>query len=125
MRILIVEDDAAIRELVGLALAEDGHEVLVAPDGATALGLLRRHRPDLILLDAHLPRMDGEAFSRSYREQSDAVAPIVVLTAATDAAERSARIGAVGYLTKPFDLDEMRDLVRRYSHSDRQVVGGA
>ena len=125
MRILIVEDDADIRELVELALTDGGYDVLTAPDGASALAVVQQHPPDLILLDAHLPRVTGEEFARSYTDQSGSPAPIVLLTASADAAERSAQIGAVGYVAKPFDLDDILEVVGRYRRSDTHADGGA
>jgi two-component system chemotaxis response regulator CheY len=110
-RVLLVEDDAAIREMVVLALRDEGYAVQVAADGATALHLLAAQPPDVILLDMRMPGTDGWAFAAQYAQQAGVRAPIIVLTAARDAARRAGEIGAAGYLAKPFDLEALLDVV--------------
>jgi CheY-like chemotaxis protein len=83
----------------------------VAPDGATALHLLAAQPPDVILLDMKMPETDGWAFAAQYAQQESDHAPIIVLTAARDAAQRAREIGAAGYLAKPFDLEALLDVV--------------
>ena len=117
-RILIVEDDDNIRDLVDLVLSGAGYEVVSAPDGQAALQAIGQARPDLVLLDMRMPVMDGWEFARQYRAQPAPHAPIVVLTAARDAAERAAEIHANGYLGKPFDVDDLLTLV---SHHTQQA----
>ncbi len=117
MRVLIVDDEPTIRELVALALTDAGHEVDCAPDGTAALELAERQRPELILLDVHLPGMDAEAFAQADRRRAGPRVPIIVFTA-KDGAAHAARIGAAGYLPKPFDLDELLEAVDRHGHSD-------
>ena len=121
MRVLVVDDDESIREFVNLALTDEGYEVLTAHDGAAALDVIRRHPPRVILLDMRMPVMDGWEFARRYREESTPRAPIIVMTAARDAATRAAEISAEAYLGKPFDLDDLLAVVRRFSPGD---VGG-
>jgi two-component system chemotaxis response regulator CheY len=118
MRILVVEDDDSIRDLVDLVLSTAGYEVLTAPNGAAALQLVGQARPDLVLLDMRMPVMDGWEFARQYRARSEPPAPILVLTAARDAAARAAEIDANGYLGKPFDMQELLTLV---GHHTRQA----
>ena len=77
--VLIVEDDANTANLVGLYLKRDGHKVAHAPDGVTGLKLAREARPDLVVLDLMLPRLDGMEITRALREESSV--PIVMLTA--------------------------------------------
>jgi two-component system chemotaxis response regulator CheY len=113
--ILVVEDDDSIRDLVDLVLSGAGYEVLTATDGAAALQVVRTARPDLVLLDMRMPIMDGWEFARRYRARPEPHAPIVVLTAARDAAVRAAEIHANGYLGKPFDVDELLLLVSRHA----------
>ena len=115
--VLVVDDDAPIREVVDALLSEEGYEVVTAADGAAALARLRERPPGLILLDLRMPGMDGWAFARAYRRSPGPHAPIVVLTAAREAAERAAQIGADGVLSKPFDLDELLDLVGRHTRN--------
>lgn len=114
-RVLVVDDDADIREAVELALSDEGYEVVAAPDGATALDLAAESPPALILLDLRMPVMDGSEFVRAYRRQPGPHASIVVLTAAYDAAGGAAEIQADGYLEKPFGLDELLETVGRYT----------
>lgn len=115
-RILVVDDDDDIRGFVSLALADDGYEVTEAPNGAIALRLLRETHVDVILLDMRMPTMDGWEFSRIYRQTPGPRAPIIVMTAAQDAAKWADQINAEGYLGKPFDVDDLLDLVRRHRH---------
>lgn len=117
VRVLVVDDDAAIRDLVEIVLAGGGYEVRTAEDGAAALELVREVRPDLILLDMRMPVMDGWTFARRYRQQPDSSAPIIVLTAARDAAARSEEIVADGYLAKPFNVTELLALVGQHTQS--------
>jgi CheY-like chemotaxis protein len=111
-RVLVVEDDDSIRDLVDLVLTSAGFEVLTASDGAAALQVVRAARPDLVLLDMRMPVMDGWEFARRYRAGPKPHAPIVVVTAARDAAQRAAEIDANGFLGKPFDMAELVALVR-------------
>jgi CheY-like chemotaxis protein len=117
--ILVVDDDPVILSLVAGTLEDEGYEAVTAPHGAAALEILARRRrvgaplPDLILLDMRMPVMDGWAFAEAYRRTSGPHAPIVVITAAHDAADRAAEIGADAVLAKPFDLDEFVAVVDR------------
>ena len=113
--ILVVDDDEMIRDFVGMVLTEEGFEVLTAPDGAAALDLADEHQPSLILLDMRMPGVDGWGFAHEYRQRPGPHAPIVVVTAAVDAAESAAEIAAEGYLAKPFDLDDLLQVVSRYA----------
>lgn len=117
-RILVVDDDTSIRSFVEMALDGEGYAVSTANNGAQALVVTGEVQPDLILLDMRMPIMDGWTFARRYRDQAGPHAPIVVITAATDAGERAAEIQADGYLGKPFDLDELLGLVSRYTASE-------
>lgn len=112
--VLVVDDDESIREFVSVALADEGYTVLTARDGAAALQAVHRQRPGVILLDMRMPVMDGWEFSRVYRATPPPHAPIIVVTAARDAADRAAQIDADGYLAKPFDLLDLIAMVERY-----------
>ena len=114
-QILVVEDDDAIRGLVSDVLRDDGYDVREATNGVEALERLREERPDLIVLDLMMPVMDGWAFAQAYRKQPGPHAPIVVLTAAQDAASRAAQIQADDYLGKPFELDDLLNIVARHT----------
>jgi CheY-like chemotaxis protein len=84
-RILVVDDDTSIRSFVEMALDSVGYAVSTAGNGAQALEVTDQVHPDLILLDMRMPVMDGWTFARTYRQQAGPHAPIVVITAATDA----------------------------------------
>jgi|GEM_PF-350142 len=128
-RVLVVDDDQFIRDCVRQALEEEGYDVIAAEHGRAALEYLERlqragqRQPALILLDMRMPVMDGWAFARRYRALPVDHAPIVIVTAAADAAGRAEQIGADGVLAKPFDLDELVVLVRRYVQGV-QIIGG-
>ena len=103
--ILIVDDEPPILDLVRFTLEDAEVRVVEASDGVEALTLARRERPDLILLDVHMPRLDGlEACRQMRREPALARTPIVMLTAAGQEADRARgrEAGADEYLTKPF-----------------------
>lgn len=116
-RVLVVDDDEGIRELVVTALAEEGYAVRSASDGEEALAVLDQYDPQLILLDMRMPVMDGWQFAKSYRERPGHHAPIVICTAALDVRRDANEIGADGFLGKPFQLDELLDLVESHTRA--------
>jgi two-component system, chemotaxis family, chemotaxis protein CheY len=113
-RVLVVDDDESIRDLVEMALSAEGHLVMTAPHGAAALEAIAVSPPDVILLDMKMPVMDGWAFARAYREVPGPHAPIIVVTAAQDAASRAADVAADGHLPKPFDLDDLFRMIEEF-----------
>lgn len=119
--ILVVEDDEGILSTLELVLVEEGYRVVTAADGAAALDIVERQKPALILLDMKMPVMDGWAFARAYRDKPEPRAPVLVVTAARDAAQRAKEVGADGYLPKPFDIDDLIELVGRYMNGQRQT----
>ena len=103
--ILVVDDEAPIVDLVRFTLEDSDVRVVEASDGAEALVLARRIKPDLVLLDVHMPRLDGlEVCRQLRREPAFARTPIIMLTAAGQQADRASGMsaGADEYLTKPF-----------------------
>lgn len=112
--ILIVDDDAAIRETISEALDLEGFAVRTARDGLEALRLIERLTPRLVLLDMRMPQLDGWGFARELRERGQEL-PIVVMTAARDARRWAEEIGARGYLAKPFELAELIETVQRFA----------
>jgi protein-histidine pros-kinase len=112
-RVLVVDDDASIRDLVDLVLSDQGYEVIAASDGQAALALVERTTPDVILLDMHMPVLDGWTFADTYRAQPGPHAPIIVCTAAREAATSAAEIQATAYLAKPFAVKDLCGLVNR------------
>lgn len=117
--VLVVDDDASIRDLIEMALADCGYAVEAAADGAAALEVIRYTRPSVILLDMRMPVMDGWEFSRAYRNLPGPHVPIVVLTAARDAGQRAAEISADAFLGKPFDLNDLLSIVAHYATTEK------
>ncbi|MBI3969739.1 MAG: response regulator [Chloroflexi bacterium] len=116
-RILVVDDTPDIQDVIVLALAGEGYEVVTADHGAAALEIMRQWKPDVILLDLQMPVMDGWTFVRTYRQTPGRHAPIVVMTAAYDAWDRAKQIGADDVLPKPFDLDDLFERVERFTRA--------
>ena len=113
--ILLVDDDESILTTVELLLAEEGYAVAVAANGQEALRRVAAQRPCLILLDMKMPVMDGWAFAAAYRELPEPHAPIIVMTAAHDSQQRASEISADDVIAKPFDVNQLLDLVRKYA----------
>ena len=118
MRILVVDDDRAVRESLRRSLSFNGYSVSLAQDGVEALDAIANERPDAVVLDVMMPRLDGLEVCRQLRSTGDDL-PILVLTARDSVSERVAGLdaGADDYLPKPFALEEllarMRALLRR------------
>ncbi len=111
-RILLVEDDPSIREIAAIGLRNAGFDVDTAADGAAGLERFRAARPDLVLLDVMLPRLDGFEVAREIRR--DATTPIVMLTARADTLDVVVGLesGADDYVRKPFEMAELVARVR-------------
>ncbi len=108
--ILVVDDDAHIREVARFALARAGHTVELATDGAAALARIETRLPDLVVLDVLMPELDGLALCRRLRTSASAQrVPIVFLSSRTEEADRvlGLDLGADDYLTKPFSPREL------------------
>ncbi len=118
VRILVVDDDRAVRESLRRSLSFNGYSVDLAQDGVEALEAISSDRPDAVVLDVMMPRLDGLEVCRHLRSTGDDL-PILVLTARDSVSERVAGLdaGADDYLPKPFALEEllarMRALLRR------------
>ncbi|MFI6347675.1 response regulator transcription factor [Streptomyces sp. NPDC050560] len=127
-RILIVDDEPAVREALRRSLAFEGYGTETAVDGADALEKAAEYRPDLVVLDIQMPRMDGLTAARRIRSGGSTV-PILMLTARDTVGDRVTGLdaGADDYLVKPFELDELfariRALLRRSSYA--ADAGGA
>jgi DNA-binding response OmpR family regulator len=106
-RVLVVDDDTDIRELVGELLKRAGHHVIEATDGESGLKLFYAERPDLVVLDVSMPGLDGWQVLERIREMSDV--PVLMLTARAGELEkvRGLRAGADDYVTKPFARQEL------------------
>jgi two-component system, cell cycle response regulator CpdR len=114
-RILIAEDDDAIRNLVARALGEDGHDLTVAADGAAALDALSRHNGefDLLLTDVKMPMMDGIALALAAGRDHPDVA-IMLMTGYADQRERAHELDALVHdvIAKPFSVEQIKGAVR-------------
>jgi DNA-binding response OmpR family regulator len=116
-RVLVVEDDEEIADVVRRALRQEGHQVRTAGDGVEALSVADEFVPDLVVLDLGLPRLDGVEVTERLRAESDV--PILILTARAETEDRVGGLdsGADDYLVKPFELSELlaraRALMRR------------
>ncbi|MEP7200987.1 MAG: response regulator transcription factor [Ilumatobacteraceae bacterium] len=122
-RVLVADDDRAIRDALTRALGLEGYVVVQANDGNTALSLIESTQPDVAILDVMMPNIDGLTVCRVLRAERNRL-PILMLTARTETPDRVAGLdaGADDYLAKPFDLDELlarlRALLRRTKSDD-------
>ena len=118
-RVLVVDDDDDVREMLVLAIESTNRPVSGAKNGLDALEQVSIEMPAVILLDMRMPVMDGWAFAREFRKRHDRLAAILVLTAATDAGARAREVDADGYLGKPFEIDELLDMIDRLASAPR------
>lgn len=111
--ILVVEDDPTVRQLICEVLASEGFEVDAAVDGQQALEKVAERRPTLLVLDLTLPLVSGpELIARLGKQDGDPI-PILVISGDGHAPRKARELGAFAYLHKPFEVDEMLDLVMR------------
>ncbi len=126
-RVLVVEDDGAVRRAVERALAFEGYDVVTARDGAEALAIVLNDKIEAIILDVMMPIVDGLEACRRIRARGDTT-PILILTARSEVSDRVAGLdaGADDYLVKPFALEELlarlRALLRRSSGATSEVM---
>jgi DNA-binding NtrC family response regulator len=118
--ILVVEDEAKMRRLLELQLADEGFAVHLAPDAETALQILSREKPDLVVTDLRLPGMNGLEFLQAVKRANVAL-PVVVMTAygSVESAVEAMKVGASNYVTKPFSLSELVLVIRKELDSQR------
>jgi two-component system response regulator MprA len=127
MRVLVVDDEPAVRQALDRALRFEGYETEMAGDGVAALAALAERPADVLLLDVAMPRVDGLEVCRRLREAGNQT-PILLLTARVTVSERVAGLdaGADDYLVKPFALEELlarlRALLRRSGAPDDEVL---
>ena len=113
LRVLVVDDEPAIRRLLHASLSAEGHQIEEAADGQSALSLLGRNAIDVLVLDLGMPGMDGFEVIRQLREQGSSL-PIIVLSSRADEAGkvRALDMGADDFVTKPFGMDELLARIR-------------
>lgn len=111
---LVVDDDRAVRDVIHALLELAGYSVADAHNGRQALARVAEHRPAVILLDLHMPVMDGWEFCRRLREWGQEI-PVVFMTAGGSARDQACRHRADGYLAKPFDIDHLLRTVGRFA----------
>ena len=129
-KILLIDDDANICDLVKIYLENEGYEVKVATDGSEGLSYFKMYEPDLVLLDIMLPKKDGWQVCREIREQSSK--PIIMITAKSEVFDKvlGLELGADDFIVKPFNVKELsarvKAVLRRYnthsSQSDDDVI---
>lgn len=118
--ILVVDDDADIREVVESILRSDGYSVRTAENGAEALEQVRAHRPDVILLDIRMPVMDGREFHRRLGElDPQHHIAVAMMSAYADLDEVSGAFAVDARLRKPFEMEELESTVARLSGAAR------
>ncbi|BDI31686.1 hypothetical protein CCAX7_37370 [Capsulimonas corticalis] len=116
-KILVVDDEPPIVRLMEFILARQGHEMLVAVNGEEALAQVREHKPDLILLDIMMPRIDGYEVARTLRaDPATCDMPIIMLSAKAqeEDIQKGMDVGVNEYITKPFGPDHLVRVVNKY-----------
>ena len=126
-KVLIVEDDTNIAELLHLYLEKEGFETAVASDGGKGVELFRSFHPDLVLLDIMLPVMDGWSVCKKIRDESKT--PIIMLTAKGETSDKVSglEMGADDYIVKPFEMKEVlariHAVLRRFGSEEEESTG--
>jgi CheY-like chemotaxis protein len=116
MRVLIVEDDTAIRTLIHEILGDDGQEVIVANDGRQGVMLARESVPDIILMDVNMPVMDGIMASHLIKEVIELSSTVIVaMSAGSNLRQHADEMNADGTLEKPFGIDDLLDVVHSFA----------
>ena len=112
-RVLVVDDEKSMRDLLSITLEKEGYDVLTAAGGEAAIEALRRDATDVVITDLRMPKVDGLQVLRAAKEISPDVAVIVITAvASTETAVEAMKLGAYDYITKPFKLDEVSLIVR-------------
>jgi CheY-like chemotaxis protein len=123
-RILVVDDDESIRELLRMHLTSAGYEVEVAADAIVAGYKVLKAPPDLIITDVNMPHMDGFEFVAALKADTALPRiPVIFLTSMEDGDSRGRELGAVGYVTKPVRSDRLLSLVAQHVPSGAIPIG--
>ncbi|MBD3347690.1 MAG: response regulator, partial [Candidatus Eisenbacteria bacterium] len=119
LRILVVDDQSSVRELLRAVLESDGHEVDDAFDGASALESLKSGFHDLVIMDIRMPGIDGvEALARMKEVSPRTGVLMMTAYASVETAVKAMKLGAFDYITKPIDIDEVRSVIRKFTSRD-------
>lgn len=116
-KILVIDDEAELRKLTRTILQNDGHEVIEAETGMEGLDMVKKERPDLILLDVRMPKLDGWEICRKIKSREGAEeTPVLIFTVMgnTEDKIRSQRSGADGHIEKPFEVEGLLEKVNSY-----------
>jgi len=112
-KILIVDDDGALRTLLGLCFLRRGHSIVVASNGAEGLACVTAQAPDLVVTDVNMPVLDGLELLRQLRADGHADLPVIVLTARADQRAAAIAAGADAFLVKPVPLRQLSETAER------------
>ena len=122
--ILVVDDDASMRDLLRLHLSAAGYDVQVAADAIAAGYMVLRQPPDLIISDVNMPHLDGFEFIEALKaDKSLPEIPVIFLTSHDEGDHRGKALGAVGYVTKPVRADKLLNLVAKHVSGGRTPIG--
>lgn len=117
-RVLVVEDEPLLRDLVAAVLQDEGYAVATAAHGVAGLAEVRRALPDAVILDLMMPVMDGPTFLTAFRRLPDCrTIPVVIVSAVKAELERARQLAAHAWLAKPYDLDDLIATVGRFIRS--------
>lgn len=113
-KILIVDDQYGIRILLNEVFQKEGYQTFQAGNGQDALSILKEHKPDLVLLDMKIPGMDGIEILKRMKAKEESI-QVIIMTAygELDLIQKAKDLGALSHFAKPFDIDEIRDAVRK------------
>jgi DNA-binding response OmpR family regulator len=119
-KILVIDDDEVIRDLLRLHLANAGYDVLVAEDGVLGGLALQKERPDLVLVDIDMPHFDGLQLLKAIKgDPSVERIPVILITSNTNAEAQATRFGAVAYFAKPLRMESLLAAVAKHLPSSR------
>ena len=122
--ILVIDDDASLRDLLRIHLSAAGYDVVVAPDAIAAGYLVLRSPPDLIITDVNMPHLDGFEFIEALKADTALPRiPVIFLTSHEEGDLRGKDLGAVGYVTKPIRADKLLALVAQHVTGGRTPIG--
>ena len=118
--VLVIEDEAVLRFMLTAVLDDEGFDVRAAANGREGLQILARWQPAIIVLDFHMPVMDGPAFcAEQHRSPALADIPVLLVSAATDLKQQATTLEAAGSIAKPYDVDELIEAVNQILATER------